>query len=92
MCCGTLSPMNHIGPDDIRIRELVQRWRTRKPRRSSSPPIRIPRGSDRNVHFRLLQPFGIKITRLGYGMPVGGHLELVDEVTLLRALEGRREL
>ena len=41
---------------------------------------------------RLLQPFGIKITRLGYGMPVGGHLEMVDEVTLLRALEGRREL
>ncbi len=41
---------------------------------------------------RLLRPFGIKITRLAYGMPVGGHLEYVDEVTLTRALEGRREL
>ena len=41
---------------------------------------------------RLLQPFGIKITRLAYGIPVGGHLEFVDEVTLTRALEGRQEL
>ena len=41
---------------------------------------------------RLLQPFGIKITRLAYGIPVGGHLEFVDEVTLTRALEGRKEL
>ena len=41
---------------------------------------------------RLLRPFGIKITRLAYGMPVGGHLEYVDEVTLMRALEGRREI
>ena len=63
---GTLSPMGHVGPDDIRIRELVQR---------------IADEGTEEV-----------ITRLAYGIPVGGHLEFVDEVTLTRALEGRREL
>ena len=45
-----------------------------------------------DVHFAAAAPFGIKITRLAYGIPVGGHLEFVDEVTLTRALEGRKEL
>ena len=79
---GTLSPMGHVGPDDIRIRELVQRVADED-----------TEGEATAMYIsRLLQPFGIKITRLAYGIPVGGHLEFVDEVTLTRALEGRQEL
>ena len=90
---GTLSPMNHIGPDDIRIRELVQRVADEETEEVILATNPDTEGEATAMYIsRLLQPFGIKITRLGYGMPVGGHLELVDEVTLLRALEGRREL
>ena len=90
---GTLSPMNHIGPDDIRIRELVQRVADEETEEVILATNPDTEGEATAMYIsRLLQPFGIKITRLGYGMPVGGHLEMVDEVTLLRALEGRREL
>ena len=90
---GTLSPMGHVGPDDIRIRELVQRIAdegTEEVILATNPDTE---GEATAMYIsRLLQPFGIKITRLAYGIPVGGHLEFVDEVTLTRALEGRREL
>ena len=90
---GTLSPMGHVGPDDIRIRELVQRIAdegTEEVILATNPDTE---GEATAMYIsRLLQPFDIKITRLAYGIPVGGHLEFVDEVTLTRALEGRREL
>lgn len=90
---GIISPMEGIGPDDIRIRELVQRIAdegTEEVILATNPDTE---GEATAMYIsRLLQPFGIKITRLAYGIPVGGHLEFVDEVTLTRALEGRREL
>ena len=90
---GVISPLNHVGPDDIRIRELVQRIAdegTEEVILATNPDTE---GEATAMYIsRLLQPFGIKITRLAYGIPVGGHLEFVDEVTLTRALEGRREL
>ena len=90
---GTLSPMGHVGPDDIRIRELVQRIADEGTEEVILATNPDPEGEATAMYIsRLLQPFGIKITRLAYGIPVGGHLEFVDEVTLTRALEGRREL
>ena len=90
---GTLSPMDGIGPEDIRIRELLARLKDHSIKEVILATNPDTEGEATAMYIsRLLQPFGIKITRLGYGMPVGGHLEMVDEVTLLRALEGRREL
>lgn len=90
---GTLSPLNHIGPDDIRIRELVQRVAEEETEEVILATNPDTEGEATAMYIsRLLQPFGIRITRLAYGIPVGGHLEFVDEVTLSRALEGRRAL
>ncbi len=90
---GTLSPMNHIGPDDVRIRELIKRVAEEDTEEVILATNPDTEGEATAMYIsRLLQPFGIKVTRLAYGIPVGGHLEFVDEVTLTRALEGRREL
>ncbi len=90
---GTISPMNHIGPDDIRIRELVRRVSEEDTGEVILATNPDTEGEATAMYIsRLLQPFGIKITRLAYGIPVGGHLEFVDEVTLTRALEGRKSI
>lgn len=90
---GTLSPLNHVGPDDIRIRELVRRVADEDVQEVILATNPDTEGEATAMYIsRLLSPFEIKITRLAYGVPVGGHLEYVDEVTLTRALEGRREL
>lgn len=90
---GTLSPMNHVGPDDIRIRELVQRVADEEVQEVILATNPDTEGEATAMYLsRLLQPFGIRVTRLAYGIPVGGHLEFVDEITLTRALEGRLEL
>ena len=92
---GTISPLNGIGPDDIRIKELLKRVADEN---EDVKEVIIATNPDTEGEAtamylsRILKPFGIKITRLAYGMPVGGHLEYVDEVTLMRALEGRREI
>ena len=65
---GSISPMNGVGPDDIKIKELLSRL------------------------MKLVKPLGIKVTRIAHGIPVGGDLEYTDEVTLSKALEGRREI
>ena len=91
---GVLSPMNHVGPDDLQIKlPAGPGGPGRHARRSSWPPTPTPRGRPRRMYIaRLLKPFGVKVTRLAYGIPVGGHLEFADDATLMRALEGRREL
>lgn len=92
---GVVSPLNHIGPDDIRIRELLHRIGDenediREVIIATNPDTE---GEATAMYIsRLLRPFGIRVTRLAYGIPVGGHLEYIDEVTLMRALEGRREI
>lgn len=92
---GTISPLGGVGPDDIRIKELLERMAdeeedVREVILATNPDTE---GEATAMYLsRLLRPFGIKITRLAYGMPVGGHLEYVDEVTLMRALEGRHEI
>jgi len=90
---GVLSPMNHVGPDDIRIKELVQRIGTGEVREVIMATNPDTEGDTTAMYLsRLLKPFEIKVTRLAYGIPVGSNLEFADDATLLRALEGRREM
>lgn len=90
---GTISPMDGIGPDDIRIKELLQRvndTRLKEVIMATNPNIE---GEATAIYIsRLLKPMGIKTTRIAHGLPVGGDLEYADEVTISKALEGRREM
>lgn len=89
---GAISPLNGIGPDDIRIKELLSRI--------DSDISEVIVATNPNVEgeatamyiSRLLKPLGVKTTRIAHGIPVGGDLEYADEVTLSKALEGRREI
>lgn len=90
---GTLSPMDGVGPDDIRIRELTERIRTEEVREvilATNPDVEGE--ATASYIARLLKPTGVVCTRIAHGVPVGGDLEYTDEVTLQKALEGRREV
>lgn len=89
---GSISPLKGIGPDQLHVKELIARV---------GPSVEeVLLATDPNVEgeatamflARLLKPIGVKVTRMAHGMPVGSDLEYVDEVTLSKALEGRREL
>lgn len=90
---GVISPLNHVGPDDIRIRELLSRVAQGGVREVIMATNPDTEGEATAMYLsRLLRPMEVKVTRLAYGIPVGSQLEYADEVTLLRALEGRREI
>lgn len=90
---GVISPLNHVGPDDIRIRELLRRVGDGSVREVIMATNPDTEGEATAMYLsRLLRPMEVKVTRLAYGIPVGSQLEYADEVTLLRALEGRREM
>ena len=90
---GVISPLNHVGPDDIRIRELLTRVAKGDVREVIMATNPDTEGEATAMYLsRLLRPMEVKVTRLAYGIPVGSQLEYADEVTLLRALEGRREI
>jgi recombination protein RecR len=90
---GAISPMDGIGPEDIKISELIKRLQDDQVKEiilATNPNIE---GEATAMYIsRLVKPTGIKITRIAHGLPVGGDLEYADEVTLSKALEGRREL
>jgi len=90
---GSISPMEGIGPEDIRIKELLIRIQGADVKEvilATNPTIE---GEATAMYIsKLLKPMGIKTTRLAHGIPVGGDLEYADEVTLSKALEGRREI
>ncbi|MBB3114644.1 recombination protein RecR [Paenibacillus phyllosphaerae] len=90
---GAISPIEGIGPDDIRIAELLKRLSDETVQEmilATNPNIE---GEATAMYLsRLVKPFGLKVTRIAHGLPVGGDLEYADEVTLSKALEGRREL
>ena len=90
---GAISPMEGIGPDEIYIAELLKRLGDEKVQElilATNPNIE---GEATAMYLsRLVRPFGLKVTRIARGLPVGGDLEYADEVTLSKALEGRREL
>ena len=90
---GVISPMNHVGPDDLQIKPLVDRVAQGGIREVIMATNPDTEGETTALYLaRLLKPFGVKVTRLAYGIPVGGHLEFADDATLTRALEGRQEL
>lgn len=90
---GVLSPMNHVGPDGLRIKELTARVAAGGISEVIMATNPDTEGEATAMYLsRLLQPFGVKTTRLAYGIPVGSHLEFADDATLSRALEGRREI
>ena len=90
---GVLSPMRHIGPDDIRIHELVKRVSDGGVSEVIMATNPDTEGEATAMYLsRLLKPFEVKVTRLAYGIPVGSNLEFADEATLLRALNGRVEM
>ncbi|MDF2683434.1 recombination mediator RecR [Brevibacillus choshinensis] len=90
---GAISPMDGIGPEDIRIPDLLKRLSDEQVKEvilATNPNIE---GEATAMYIsRLIKPFGIRVTRIAHGLPVGGDLEYADEVTLTKALEGRREL
>lgn len=90
---GVLSPMDGIGPNDIRINELVERVRTGEVREvilATNPDVEGE--ATASYIARLLRPMGVTCTRIAHGIPIGGNLEYTDEVTLAKALEGRRAI
>ena len=90
---GVISPMNHVGPDDLHIKSLVERVAAGGVQEVIMATNPDTEGEATAMYLsRLLRPFGVKITRLAYGIPVGSHLEYADDATLMRALEGRREI
>ena len=90
---GVISPLNHVTQDDIRIKELLQRVAKGDVREIIMATNPDTEGEATAMYLaRLLRPFGVRVTRLAYGIPVGGHLEFADDATLMRALEGRREI
>ena len=90
---GLISPMDGIGADDIRIKELLNRLTDENVREvilALSPSVE---GEATSLYLnKLIKPFGIKISRIAFGLPVGADLEYADEITIAKAIEGRREL
>ena len=90
---GVLSPMDGIGPNDIRINELVERVKgggVREVILAANPDVEGE--ATASYIARLLRPMGVTCTRIAHGIPIGGNLEYTDEVTLAKALEGRRNM
>lgn len=90
---GMISPLDGIGPEDLRLKELVQRVAQNNVKEiilALNPSVE---GEATSMYLaRILKPFNVKISRIAFGLPIGGELEYVDELTLTRALEGRREV
>ena len=88
---GVLSPLDNVTPDDLTIKELVARVENDGVEELIIATNPTPHGDTTAAYLaRILEPYGIKVSRLAYGIPVGGDIEYADEVTLYRAMEGRR--
>ncbi|MFC1501147.1 recombination mediator RecR [Elusimicrobiota bacterium] len=90
---GALSPLDAIGPEDIRVKQLINRLEKGKISELIIATDTDTQGETTALYLaERIKPLGLKVTRLGYGLPVGGDLEYADEITISRALEGRREM
>ena len=90
---GVISPLDNVGPDDLKIKELMARLSNGEVKEiimATNPTVEGE--ATASYISRLVKPMGIKVTRLAYGVPVGADLEYADEYTLARALEGRNEI
>ena len=88
---GAISPLSGVGPDQLKIKELLARMDSHVEEVIMATNPTVEGEATAMYLSRLLKPLGIKVTRLAYGIPVGGDLEYADEVTLSRALAGRQE-
>ncbi|MFM8651210.1 MAG: recombination mediator RecR, partial [Acidimicrobiaceae bacterium] len=90
---GTINPLDGVGPEQLKIRELLQRIEPQKVKEVILCLNPNTEGDVTSMYLaRVLRPLGVKVTRIASGLPVGGDLEYADELTLGRALEGRREV
>ncbi|MCL2335547.1 MAG: recombination mediator RecR [Endomicrobia bacterium] len=90
---GALSPLDAIGPDDIRIAQLIKRLKSGKITEVIIATDTDSKGETTALYLaELIKPMGITVTRLGYGLPVGGDIEYADELTISRAISGRKEM
>lgn len=90
---GAISPLSGVGPDQLCIKELLARVNNQQVKEVIMATNPTVEGEATAMYLsRLLKPLGVKVTRLAYGIPVGGDLEYADEVTLSRAIEGRSEI
>lgn len=90
---GALSPLDAIGPKDIRIDKLLARLKTGEVKEVILATDMDSKGETTAVYLaQVIKPLGIKVSRLGYGMPVGGDIEYADEITISRAIAGRKEM
>ena len=89
---GSISPMNGVGPDDIKIKELLSRVNTETKEIILATNPRVEGEATAMYISKLLKPLGVRISRIAHGIPIGGDLEYTDEITLSKALEGRREM
>ncbi len=89
---GAISPMDNIGPDDIKVKELLPRLTSEVTEVIMATNPTIEGEATATYIARLLKPMGITVTRIAHGIPVDGNIEYADEVTLSRAIEGRREM
>ena len=90
---GSISPINGIGPEQIKIKELLARLQSEQIKEvilATNP--RVEGEATAMYISKLIKPLGIKVTRIAHGIPVGGDLEYTDEITLIKAMEGRQEL
>lgn len=89
---GAISPMDGVGPEDIKIKELLSRLGSEVEEVIMATNPTVEGEATAMYIARLIKPMGIKITRIAHGIPVGGDIEFADEMTLARAIEGRREI
>ncbi len=89
---GTISPMQGRGPDDINLKQLITRVNNDLKEIIVATNPNIEGEATAMYISKILKPFGVKVTRIAHGIPVGGELEYADEVTLSKALEGRKEI
>lgn len=89
---GVISPMDNIGPEDIKLKELMARLKEDVKEIILATNLTVEGEATAMYISRLVKPMGIKTTRIAHGIPVGGDIEFADEITLAKAIEGRREL
>lgn len=89
---GVISPMDNVGPEDIKLKELMARLDSEVKELILATNLTVEGEATAMYIARLVKPMGIKTTRIAHGIPVGGDIEFADEVTLARAIEGRREI
>ena len=90
---GAISPLDGVGPDDLKITELLRRVNSGEVKEVIIATNSRVEGEATAIYLaKILKPLGVKVTRIAHGLPMGGDLEYADEVTLAKALEGRREM